>query len=551
MIESFPGWPRASALCVIVAFLLAGFFAVRNVSSWPARISYPGEESYEGCALAETARLGQGVPIYAPPSAEGFAGATYGPLYFLLGSRLIHPNNPSYFPLRILSALAILGCMAGCSLLAFWLARSIFAACLAALVFLSYGIVTYHGVSALSDNVALFLFFCGFLVAYRFRNNRAVLLAVPLMTLGFYYKQQFIAGPLALFAYLLLEKRYVRAAQFAGTLAACGLGMFAFFQWIVFRGQEFWRHFLFFQSTLFSWHQFKLGIVAFAFIFAAPLLLGFEYLRTHPDKLIHCYLVSAIALGLVSIAKESAFIQYFYESILLISVLVPALLASLLAQQRGVLEVAAVLTFALVAGQWYTPPAPKPTDVSGYDAVQAFFRTHFPPHARALGFRGGDLIQAGFDTPFADLFQTELLARRHVISDQDLIARIRTAWFSVIVLDFNLAEERDPLLLDLYLNEDTRQAIEENYTVVEKLKVPSPERLPNQQGFYIYVPQHPQVSSTVASASLLADAPPRAAKEGQEKASVSISGFLGLQPAGNRNQNRLFGGSKCLQRVTF
>jgi hypothetical protein len=45
---------RTHILCSISAFLLAGFFAVRNVSAWPARISYPGDESYEGVALAET-----------------------------------------------------------------------------------------------------------------------------------------------------------------------------------------------------------------------------------------------------------------------------------------------------------------------------------------------------------------------------------------------------------------------------------------------------------------------------------------------------------------
>jgi hypothetical protein len=489
VIRGSHSWLRTSFPSGIIAFLLAGFFAARNVSSWPARISYPGEESYEGCALAETARLGQGVPIYAPPSAEGFAGATYGPLYFLLGSRLIHPDKPSYFPLRLLSALAILGCTGGCSLLAFWLTRSYLAACLSPLVFLSYGIVTYHGVSALSDNVALFLFFSGFLVAYRFLNTPAILLAVPLMTLGFYYKQQFLAGPLALFAYLLLEKRYVRAAQFAGVLAACGLALFAFFQLIVFRGQEFWRHFLFLQTPLFSWHQFKFGVLAFAFIFAAPLLLGFEFLRTHPNRMIQCYMVSAVFLGLVTIGKESAFIQYFYESILLISVLVPALLVSRLAQQRGVLEVVVLLAFALVAGQWYTPPAPKPADFAEYNAVQSFFRRSFPRHARALGFRGGDLVQAGLDTPFADLFQTELLARRGIVSDQDLVARIRARWFSVIVLDFDLEKERDPFWLNFYLTGATRDAIEQNYQIVQKLEIPLPERLRKEDRFYIYVPR--------------------------------------------------------------
>ncbi len=208
---------RAGLACALTAFLLAGFFAVRNISSWNTRISYPGEENYEGCALAEMARLGQGVQIYAPPSDDGFAGATYGPLYYLLGSRLINPQEPSYFPLRLLSALAMLGIAVSCSLLAFWITRKRLAAFLSPLIFLSYGVVTFQGVSALSDSVALLLFFTGFLVAYRFQNSRALLLSAPLMCLGFYYKPQYIAGSLAVMVFLLVEKRYAPVAAVSGS----------------------------------------------------------------------------------------------------------------------------------------------------------------------------------------------------------------------------------------------------------------------------------------------------------------------------------------------
>jgi hypothetical protein len=484
------GTSRKVLLYSVTAFVLAGFFAFRNISSWPVRISYPGEESYEGCALAETARLAAGVQIYAPPSSEGFAGATYGPLFFLVGSRLINPSSPSYVPIRLLSALAILGCAAGCGLLAFWLTGRRFAAWLSPLVFLSYGVVTYHGVSMLSDNVALFLFFSGFLVAYRFRNRPAILLAVPLMTLGFYYKQQFIAGPLAVFVYLLIARRYARAAQFAGLMAVCGLGMFALFQWVIFRGQEFWRHFLFYQSTLFSWHQWEIGFVVFLLMFAAPVLLAFEFLREHPDRMMLCYLVCAVLLGVVTIGKESAFLQYFYELILAVSVLMPALLASRLAQRRGAVEVLVLMGIALIAGQWYTPPPPKPADLAQHTAVQSFLRQNFSPRSRALGFRGGDLVQAGFDTPFADLFQTELLARRGVVPDQELLTRIRGQWFSLIVLDFDLEKERDPQWLDMYLTASTREAIAQNYKLVEQIEIPFPERFNPQDRFYIYIPKH-------------------------------------------------------------
>ncbi len=489
---------RTSLLYTLGAFALAGFFAVRNVSSWPARISYPGEESYEGCALAETARLAERVSIYAAPSAEGFAGATYGPLYFLVGSRLIDPGAPSYFPLRLLSTFAILGCAAGCVLLAFWLTRSWLAAGLSPLVFLSYGIVTFHGVSSLSDSVALFLCFSGFLVAYRFRDTRAILLAVPLMALGFYYKPQFIAGPVAVFAYLLLERRFVRAAQFAGLLAAALLGGFAFFQFVVFRGQEFWRHFLLYQSTLFSLRQFELGLLAFVFMFAAPALLGLEYMRTHPNRMLQCYFIAAIVLGLITIGKESAFLQYFYESILMISVLVPALLMSRIARRRGVVEVLVLFGIALLAGQWYTPPAPKPVDVAQHAAVQSFFRHNISAHSRALGYRGGDLVQAGLDTPFADLFTSELLSRHGVVPDQHLLSRIRDRWFSVIVLDFDIERERDPRLLNMYLTAPARDAIEENYWVAGAIKVPTPESLDAQDRFYLYVPRSLPTGSAVS-----------------------------------------------------
>ncbi|HXH49224.1 MAG TPA: hypothetical protein VNM47_07745 [Terriglobia bacterium] len=480
---------RAVYFCILAAFLLAGFFAIRNLSSWHTRITYPGEESYEGCALAEIARLGQGIPIYAPPSDEGFAGATYGPLYYLVGSWLINPASPSYTPLRLLSALAILGCAAGCGLLAFWITRSQLTAYLSPLVFLSYGIVSFHGVSALSDSVALLLFFAGFLVAYRFRNSEGILLAAPLMCLGFYYKPQYIAGPLAVMLFLILEKRYARLAQFLGMLALFGFGLLGFFQWVVFPGQQFWRHFFLYQATLFSWYQFKIGLLVFVLMFGVAVLLAFEYLRTHPDRMLICYFGCAVILGIVTIGKQTAFIQYFFESILMVSVLVPALVLKRAEKGKYPVDIMVLLAIALFAGQWYTPPAPAPSARGQFEAVQSYFRQNFPPHAQAIGLRGGDLIQAGFDTPFSDLLQTELLARRGVLSDEHLLKQIRAGWFSLIVLDFDLQKETDPIWLNYYLTPAAREAIKGSYRVVDSLQVPDPEKLWEKDRFYIYIPK--------------------------------------------------------------
>jgi hypothetical protein len=178
---------KASAffLCGLAASVLAASFAVRNLATWPTRLAYPGEEAYEGTPLAEILQLQQGVPIYAPPRAEGFADVAYGPLYYFLGSRVVTPYSPSYLGLRLLSVLGTLGCAAACGLLAFWLTRSWLAASLGPLVFLSYAMVTRYAILALSDGVALFLFFCGFLLAYRFRASPALLLAAGPMLPGF------------------------------------------------------------------------------------------------------------------------------------------------------------------------------------------------------------------------------------------------------------------------------------------------------------------------------------------------------------------------------
>jgi hypothetical protein len=473
----------------LAAFLLTGFFVARNLATWPARLSYPGDESYEGVALAEVLHLRQGVPIYAPAAVNGFDAATYGPLFYLLGEYLIDPSNLSYFPLRLLSVLGIFGCAFCCGLLAFWLTQSYLAAFLSPLVFLSYGMVTGHAIQALSDGVALFLSFAGFLVAYRLRAGRAILLAAPLMVLGFYYKPQYVAGPLALFALLLLEERYREAAKFAALVASCGLGLFGFFQWVVFHGQAFWRHFLVYQTSLFSWHRLGVAVFVFALLLFLPAVLGLEYLRTYPDKMLSCYLFFALLLGFLTYSKAGSGVHYFLESVILLCVLVPALLAKGIALRRHPADVILLLGIMLFAGQWSTKRPPQPDDFAQYNAMQSFLRRNFPPHARSLGTAPGDLLQAGLETPYSGLFTLAQLAHRGRVSDSDLAAQIQARRFSVIVLNFDLRQERDPYWLNFYATPLLLQAAELNYELATSLDLPAPTRERSQDRFYVYVPR--------------------------------------------------------------
>ena len=332
MTTGFSSKINVALLFTVSAFLLAGFFAVQNVSSWPARISYPGDESYEGVALAEMIHLRQCVPIYAAGAKDGFDAATYGPLYYLTGEILVNPASPSYLPLRILSALAILGCAACCGVLAFWLTGSLFAAWLSPLLLLAYGMVTAHGIQGLSDGMSLFLYFSGFLLAYRFRNSRGILLAVPIMILGFYYKPQYIAGLLAVPMFLILDKRHRLAFEFAALLGVGGLGVFALFQWVVFlRGQAFWQHFLFYQTALTVLAN-LLGraLFVFAILLFLPVVLAVEYLREAPNKLVMLLSVLRRSTRVADVfCKEAGgCVHYFFETVFLVSALVPALLAS-------------------------------------------------------------------------------------------------------------------------------------------------------------------------------------------------------------------------------
>jgi hypothetical protein len=482
---------RFNALvCGSAALLITSCFLTLNLSTWVGRLSYPGDESYEGIALAEMIHLRQGVPIYVPRAIERYDAATYGPLYYLFAGRLVNLHAPSFFPLRVLSVLGILGCAAGCGLLAFWLTNSYLAAFLSPMVFLSYGMVSSYGTEALSDGMALLLMFSGFLVAYRFQNSRGLLLAIPLMILGFYYKPQYVAGPTAVFFFLLCERKSRLAAEFGGLLAFCGLAMFGLFQWIVFYGQAFWRHFLLSQTALLSWHRFEKALFVVGLMLFLPLIFEVEYLRTYPNRLITHYLFFGIVFGTLTYSKDGSGVHYFFESILLVSILVPVLMVKQMNSQAYPIHFSLVLGIMLCAGQWSSTRPPKQSDVAPHNALQLFLREKFPPHAEALSVNPSELLQAGLETPFPGLFQLVQLAHRGVISDRYLVDQIQAGRFSVIVLSFDLREERDPYWLNFYLTTAILEAIKHSYVIVAGLDLPLPEKARQQDRFYVYVPRH-------------------------------------------------------------
>jgi hypothetical protein len=471
-----------------LALLVAGLGAGRLVASWPVRLRYPGElYAVEGMRLVEMQHLDQGLPVYAPASPEKFDAMIYGPLYYLLGARLINPQAPAYLPLRLLSLLAATGLAADCVFLASWLVRSYLAPGLAALLFLAYGVVTEPATSARADSVAAFLSFSGFLVAYRFRESRKLLLAVPLMLLGFYYKQQFVAGPLAVLLYLVTEKRYRRAAEFATTLAAGGIGLWLLFQFVVFRGQAFFLHFVTYNRIPWDRARFLWATAILVTFLIVPFILALEFLRSHPDKLLSCYMGCALFLGDLTVGKSGSGLQYFLELLLILVVLMACLVAEKLGTQAA--EVLVFLVMVVFLGQLLESPPPRARDFTQDQAIQEFLRLHFAPHTAALGFYAGDFVRAGLQNPISDVYQYAQLARQGRLSDLDLRDQIAHRRFGIIVVSFDLRTLDAPLPFELYLTEPVQRAILLNYRPVASLELPEVEKYAPLRRFYAWIPR--------------------------------------------------------------
>jgi hypothetical protein len=496
--------PRQNLLVGFGAVLLVCLFAGWHVSAWPLRLRYPGVvDTVEGIDLAEMQHLHQGIPIYATASPGRFDSAIYGPLFYLLGDWLIDTQNPGYFRLRLLSLLATLGCAAGCGLLAFWIGRSWLAATLAPLMLLAYRLVTSHGIVARCDMVALLLFFWGFLAAYRFQSSRALLVAVPPIVIGFYYKQHFVAAPLAVLLFLLLEKRYRLALEFAGLLAVGGLGMLALLHYVVFHGQSFLLHFLTYNLLPLPWNRLGLGMLVFGVVFGVPLLVALEFLRLYPNRLLSCYLGFAVLVAVVTVAREGSRTNYFLECVLVLSVLFSALLAQRGSDPTYAAGLTVLLGVALFVGQRLGTLNPRPEDFGKDRVVQDYLRQHFPPQTEALGYYAGDLVRAGLAVPIPDLFQFGWQVRKGTVSDHDLLARLEHQRFGLVLLNYDLERKQDPRWADYYMTATFRELILANYRLVTILDMPGPEKFHDDDRFYLWVPR-PQVESVSPAVALSA-----------------------------------------------
>jgi hypothetical protein len=480
--------PKLKLLFATLALFAAGFAAARQVASWPNRLRYPGElDPVEGRVLADTEMLRQGLPVYTPARPEKFNALIYGPLFYILGSRLINPQKPAYFPLRVVAMAGTLGLAAGFSVLAFWLTGSYLAAGLAPLIFLAYGFTTSFGVAVHSDSIALLLWYWGFLVAYRFRNSWGVLLAVPLMIMGGYYKAQFVAALLAVLLFLVLEKRFRQAAAFTALMVAGAVTLLLIFQFVTFRHQAFWLHSVTYNAIPFGLERVIPWVMFFGIIYGVPCLVALQFLRAYPNKLLACYFGWSVVLPALTIGKYGTSFNYSFELLLLVCPVFAAFLAKEIATPWRATLLLCLLGITLgVGGLFKAQNDPQPVDFAEDRAVQTYLRDNFRPHTPALGVFTGDLLRAGLDVPITDIYQYTWLVRTGVLPEEGLLAQFRSRRFQVILLNQDFRSETDPYQQDyMCVTEPLRQAIIQNY----KLDASFAFRLVDKRHYYAWVPR--------------------------------------------------------------
>ncbi|HEY3295516.1 MAG TPA: glycosyltransferase family 39 protein [bacterium] len=134
MVDDSSGSTAASLVKYLAGSLAAAYILIYVVVAI-LRISYPFElEWVEGSMVDHVQRVLDGKPLYVAPSVD-FVPAIYPPFYYVVSAGVAKVTGLGFLPLRLVSLLSSLGCLA---LLFFWVrreTRSRFAGLLAAGLF--------------------------------------------------------------------------------------------------------------------------------------------------------------------------------------------------------------------------------------------------------------------------------------------------------------------------------------------------------------------------------------------------------------------------------
>jgi 4-amino-4-deoxy-L-arabinose transferase-like glycosyltransferase len=201
-----------------------------------ARIGYRFElEWMEGAMVDHVARLLEGQKLYVRPTMD-FVSYNYPPLYYWLSGALARLMGLGFLPLRLVSLLGTLGCLA---LLYVWAKRET-GDRLAGVLSMGLFAATFKVGGAWFDvarvdMLALFLLLAAFWVLRQGKGVRSGLAGGALVTLAFLTKQVMLAAALPLMLLLAMTRRSQAAGLWGTVIVAGGLAT-----WLLDRANDGW-----------------------------------------------------------------------------------------------------------------------------------------------------------------------------------------------------------------------------------------------------------------------------------------------------------------------
>lgn len=212
-------------IVAVCGLAIAGLYAY----SFYLAVTCPYSLTYEGIVLWDAWQLAHGQNIYdaARLTAEPWVANTYPPLLPLLSAPLLLLTGPAFSPLRVITAVSAIANAYIFFLLMRKLGCSKMAACAGLIFFLGFVPVWFTSLLAKADLLSLLLqnmALLVFLKEYDQRERSPHVIPAILCVLSFLAKQQGIIAPATITLFLLSQKRYVSAGQFAVVCASMAAG---------------------------------------------------------------------------------------------------------------------------------------------------------------------------------------------------------------------------------------------------------------------------------------------------------------------------------------
>ena len=301
-------------LAVSAAFLCLYFLFFLYRSMVLIRFEYTSDfmESY---VLAQTRILAHLGNPYTEANVPPYLGAVYAPFYMMVLALVAPITGGTYLEGRILSLVSTLLIGALIYSIVKRETRSSKVSLVSALFFFASNLVYSWSPGYHPDLFGIMLAVAGIAIVQRYQTSSRIYLVIPLFALAFFTKQNLVAAPVAVIAFLLVRD-WRLALRVGGGMLLAVLGLLAVAQYLT-HGQYLLHVFTFLQSNPIS----VMHAIPFVYKLAImhPILLAFVgcYLfrkeRDRGHSLLVYWLVAAFFVALYGSSKEGAWVNYWIE----------------------------------------------------------------------------------------------------------------------------------------------------------------------------------------------------------------------------------------------